>query len=170
MKNLASSLFEYENGRKLRRKVRAIIVNERGEFLFIQPHGYDAQTWTLVGGGIEPGESEEIAAAREIREETGISEWLDFRRSTITHRFFFPDHVRARRNIEYDGQAAFLFFVTVKYGAPVTIQQEEIKAYCWVNYEDAKSLLKVPQQRALFADVISEFKEHAVLTRALSQT
>lgn len=46
---MTTSKYEYLNGHKLRKTVRAIIVNEDGEFLLIQPHGYEADTWTLVG-------------------------------------------------------------------------------------------------------------------------
>ena len=46
-----------------------IVQNEDDELLFI----YRLETWDLPKGGIEKGESPEIAAYREIKEECGIS-------------------------------------------------------------------------------------------------
>lgn len=65
-------MFEIVDGHKLRKKVRAVIENEQGQFLLIQPHGYDSDAWTLVGGGVELDESDEQAILREIREKLAL--------------------------------------------------------------------------------------------------
>ncbi len=46
-----------------------LVINERGEILFIIRHG----KWDLPKGHIEDGESKRIAAIREIYEETGLT-------------------------------------------------------------------------------------------------
>ena len=51
----------------------AIIKDESGRLLLIQRgHEPEAGRWSLPGGRIEPGESDEQAVVREIREETGL--------------------------------------------------------------------------------------------------
>ncbi|MGW7358386.1 NUDIX hydrolase [Streptomyces sp. NPDC054802] len=54
----------------------ALLVNSRGEYLLHLRDAHksicDPGTWSLVGGGPEPGESPDEAVAREIREETGL--------------------------------------------------------------------------------------------------
>ena len=54
--------------------VGAIITDHRGWLLLIR-RGHDpgAGLWSLPGGRIEPGESDEQAVVREIREETGLT-------------------------------------------------------------------------------------------------
>ncbi|MFD9602854.1 NUDIX domain-containing protein [Streptomyces sp. NPDC059970] len=53
-----------------------LIVNSRGEYLLHLRDAHkpicDAGTWSLVGGGPEPGETPDEAIAREILEETGL--------------------------------------------------------------------------------------------------
>jgi 8-oxo-dGTP pyrophosphatase MutT (NUDIX family) len=44
-----------------------VLLQERDEFAPVEP-----DKWCLVGGGVEEGESPEVAAHREMREETGI--------------------------------------------------------------------------------------------------
>ena len=58
--------------------VKSIIYNKKlGKFLLVQRCGSDdvgAGTWENAGGNVEQGEAPEIAMAREIREETGLTE------------------------------------------------------------------------------------------------
>lgn len=53
--------------------VGAIITDEDGRLLLIKRgHEPEAGRWSLPGGRIEPGESDEQAVVREVREETGL--------------------------------------------------------------------------------------------------
>jgi len=51
----------------------AVIRDDQGRFLLIQrANPPDQGCWTLAGGCVEPGETLEQAAIREVREETGL--------------------------------------------------------------------------------------------------
>lgn len=54
--------------------VGTIFENSKGEILVLRRHKNDPEgnTWGLAGGKIDPGESKEEAAVREIKEETGL--------------------------------------------------------------------------------------------------
>jgi 8-oxo-dGTP diphosphatase len=54
--------------------VGAIITDHRGRLLLIKRgHEPGAGLWSLPGGRVEPGETDEQAVVREIREETGLA-------------------------------------------------------------------------------------------------
>jgi 8-oxo-dGTP pyrophosphatase MutT (NUDIX family) len=112
-----TSKFEIVDGHKLRKKVRVVIANEHGRFLLIQPHGYGPDTWTLVGGGVEEGESDEQAILREIHEEIGISALIALHMSTARHWYQFSDRIKTQRKLDHDGQIAKVFFAVVTSGS-----------------------------------------------------
>ena len=54
--------------------VGAIITDHRGRLLLVKRgHEPEAGFWSLPGGRVEPGETDEEAVVREIREETGLA-------------------------------------------------------------------------------------------------
>jgi ADP-ribose pyrophosphatase YjhB (NUDIX family) len=56
------------------RCVGAIVVDERGRLLLIKRgHEPGAGRWSVPGGRIEPGETDDEALVRELREETGLT-------------------------------------------------------------------------------------------------
>ncbi len=57
---------------KGKRRVRALIVNERDEVLLVRSW-FGHQRWSLPGGGIRSGEEPVVAAVRETFEETGVT-------------------------------------------------------------------------------------------------
>lgn len=59
-----------------RRAVRVILVNEAGQTLLFEdsdPGLPEFRWWVVPGGGMDPGETEEQTAVREIAEETGFA-------------------------------------------------------------------------------------------------
>ena len=54
--------------------VGAIITDRAGRLLLIRRgHAPEAGRWSLPGGRVEPGETDQQAVVREVREETGLS-------------------------------------------------------------------------------------------------
>ena len=49
-----------------------VLVERDGRVLLVRRKGYGAGSWSTPGGFIDPGETPEVAAIREVREETGL--------------------------------------------------------------------------------------------------
>ena len=52
--------------------IGVILVNPAGQVLIGKREGFHAPYWSIPGGYLEPGESFETAAIREVKEETGL--------------------------------------------------------------------------------------------------
>lgn len=144
------SAFLYEGGLKLRQKVRAVVVNDNGEFLLVRPHGYRDGEWTLAGGGVEEGETVHQAMRREIAEELGVSLEEDLEQLPVSNRFIYSTEHKAKRALDHDGQEAAMFVVRLPHNAPLALQAEEIVDARWFSAGEALAAFPVAKQRSVF--------------------
>ena len=144
------SAFVHEGGLKLRQKVRAVVINEHGEFLLVRPHGYPEGEWTLAGGGVEDGETVHQAMRREIAEELGLSLEEDLERLPVGNRFIYSAEHKAKKALDHDGQEAAMFVVRLLNDAPLALQAEELADARWFTASDALAAFPVAKQREVF--------------------
>lgn len=151
------SLFTLKNGKRYRNKVRAIIINQDSEFLLIQPHGYDKNCWTFVGGGVEELEDPFIAILREIKEEIGVEQFISIQQSGIEHTFEFSSAIKEKRKLDYDGQSATIFLIRIDKSTQIQPQKSELADFRWAKLSEIKDLVRVEAQYSLFEKVMGEF-------------
>lgn len=112
-------------------------LKENNQLLYLLLH-YPSGHWDFPKGKLEPGETKEQAAMRELKEETGLT-------ATINPGFlepinyFFPD--------QEGGTVAktVFFFVGQTTSKDVTVSHEH-QGYIWLSYHDA--LMKLSYQNA----------------------
>jgi 8-oxo-dGTP pyrophosphatase MutT (NUDIX family) len=107
--------------------------------------------WEFPKGKIEPGETTEETARREVFEETGI------KAETFAPGFRRENHYRFRVTEELIDKTVVYFISQVAPGTPARIS-EESKALCWARYQTARQLLAI---RSL-QDLLDE--AHAFIT------
>ena len=144
------SAFVHEGGLKLRQKVRAVVINEHGEFLLVRPHGYPEGEWTLAGGGVEDDETAHQAMRREIAEELGVTLEEGLERLPVGNRFIYSAEHKAQKALDHDGQDAAMFVVRLPNDAPLALQAEELADARWFTASDALAAFPVAKQREVF--------------------
>jgi len=138
-------------GLRLRQKVRAVVVNDNGEFLLVRPHGYRDGEWTLAGGGVEQGETVHQAMRREIAEELGLALEEGPEQLPVSNRFIYTAEHKAKRALDHDGQEAAMFVVRLPSGASIALQAEVIAEARWFTRAEALAAFPVKKQRDIFA-------------------
>ncbi|MFA6130834.1 MAG: NUDIX domain-containing protein [Patescibacteria group bacterium] len=106
----------FQKKRWYRPNAAVIIVNEKGEVLLCERKDRPGSVQT-VQGGIEPGESPEQAAKREVLEEVGLDE-LHYEVKTMlpnTYRYDWPPAVQTQLSYTgYRGQEQYFFLFEVQ--------------------------------------------------------
>ncbi|MBN2695797.1 NUDIX domain-containing protein [bacterium] len=121
--------------------VVAIIINKNGEFLLVQS-AKGNNPWLFPQGGIESNEDPAEALFREVEEETGIksSELTILQDNVYYQELDAPPDRKNKRGFE-NGKAYFYIYCTYRGDGSLTLQEEEIISYKWVNKDDLIILL-----------------------------
>lgn len=134
---------------KLEKSCGAVIYikeNDNIKYLLLQ-NLYGSQ-WGFAKGHMEEGESEEETAKREILEEAGIKvKFISGFRQEISY------------TIRGDIFKVAVFFLGETEDKNVTIQEGEIKDYCFATYEDAKKLIPFANLKRVLDKANNTLKE-----------
>ena len=116
-----------------------LVVRRRGEGLqIVVVHRPEHQDWSFPKGKLEIGESFEVAALREVREETGMScRLLRF----VGHTEYVDRKGRPK---------AVAYWVMAAEGGSFTLNVE-VDQLRWLSLEDATRILSYPRDQELVA-------------------
>lgn len=142
---------------KRTRSAGGIVLNERGELALVMSR--NSRSWLFPKGHVDPGESDEDTARRELEEETGLIhlEYLDDLGEFSRPRFQGDDAEPEEKTIR-------MFLFAAERDAALTPSMEVIAAK-WVPYREAPDLLGTPHEdwfpadRAWFASVFPRVRE-----------
>ncbi len=159
IKNELADYFEEERQLLFRKGVSAIIINKKNEFLLVNLESFEDKYFAIPGGGVDQEETLKDAVYREINEELGISrESLDFAGlCKESLRLVFKTKKLTRGEIEYDGMERHFFgFKFIGNDNEIKLQEDEIRSYKWVPYEDLKEYLLFDNQLEDTSEKIKE--------------
>lgn len=120
--------------------------------------------WQMPQGGIDPGEDAEVAAVRELEEETGITarHVQIIARSAEEHYYDLPDQLMGKIwKGKYRGQRQTWFlmrFTGEDTDVDIATDHAEFSAWKWARPEELPDLI-VPFKRKLYRAIISEFEK-----------
>ena len=142
-----------------RKGVSALIVNDKEEFLLVNLESFEEKFFAIPGGGLDKGETLEDAVYREIEEELGIKKQsLIFLGKSLKPVIFTFKEIKLNRDgVEYKGSKRHFFgFRFVGSKNEIKLQENEVRAYKWVTYNNLKDYLLFDNQ---LDETIEKIKE-----------
>ncbi len=121
-----------------------------------------SDAWQMPQGGIDPGETPEAAAIRELREETGVAAHLIeiVARSAGEHLYDLPPELMGKMwGGRFDGQRQHWFamrFLGSDADIEIATEQPEFRSWRWAAPDRLVDLI-VPFKRDLYRAVVAEF-------------
>lgn len=115
--------------------VLVVVHTEGGEALLLEraePRGF----WQSVTGTLEWGETPAAAAARELREETGLPA-AGLRDGEVSQRFPILPAWRDRYAPDVDSNLEHLWYLELAEPVPVTLNSREHVSFEWLSLTDA---------------------------------
>ncbi|MBI2724499.1 MAG: NUDIX domain-containing protein [Chloroflexi bacterium] len=114
------------------------------------------QRWQLPKGWIEAGESDEAAAVREVREETGLESDVVGRLDTIEYWYrstYEPEPARVHKFVH--------FFLLRAAGGSTEAHDDEVLEARWTDIDEAGRLLAFKDERQVMAQALALLREAA---------
>jgi len=141
-----------------RQNVGIMLLNEAGEVLAGERCNM-RNAWQMPQGGIDEGEAPDVAALRELAEETGITAAQIIRPSRQKFRYDFP---RLSEADKWRGQEQLWFamrFTGNLADIDVTaVTHPEFSAHAWLSADEMLRRI-VAFKRPVYADVFTDFAE-----------
>ncbi len=98
--------------------------------------------WCLPKGWVEPGESFEETAVREVREETGLDGDILQKIGETSYQFYSKeDRVRIDKTVH--------FFLMNYHGGSTADHDDEVEAADWFPLEQAETLMAYPTEKEM---------------------
>jgi len=145
---------------KFRPNVAAIILNQEGEVLVCERKN-DRGAWQFPQGGIDQGESPLEALKREVLEEVGIPpEEYKILESREKYYYFYPAHIRVKKN--WDGQEQTYFLCRLKKkakGPDLGKNNSEFRDFDWVSPEEFDASWLPGFKLEVYREVMRDFFE-----------
>lgn len=141
-----------------------MLVNRSGKVFVGQRLDTRTEAWQMPQGGIDEGEDAEIAALRELEEETGIArEYVTIlARSSDEHFYDLPEELIGKLwHGKWRGQRQTWFlmrFTGEDSDVNIETDHQEFRAWQWIDPQELPALI-VPFKEKLYRNVVAEFAE-----------
>lgn len=135
------------------RKAISLVIKKDDKYLIVNSKSWPTNTWCFVQGGINQGEDELTAIAREIKEEIGACNYRIIKKSPISHKYTFPPEIQKKKG--FIGQEQSIWFVDfLDDFNNIDISHGELRSYKWVKKNDILQHFAFPEQKDTFKKVL----------------
>jgi len=142
--------------------VGLMLLNAKGEVFIGRRIDQTVESWQMPQGGIDKGETAEVAALRELGEETGTDKAQILTLLDGDFAYDLPDHlIGVALHGKYRGQKQSWFvlrFTGADSDIDLTRHEPEFAEWRWAKVDDLLDII-VPFKRPIYEEVIAAYKK-----------
>lgn len=147
-----------------RQSTLAIVTDQGGKFLIVNKQAYEPNKyWSFPGGGVDEGETSELAVARELVEELGSDKFEIVGKSNHLYQYEWPDEVIEKtfkeKGKNFRGTQLTQFWVKFTGNEDEVKAGDGIRTIKWVTRDELKDHLLFPNQMKNTEKMIQEFSK-----------
>lgn len=161
-----------------RRGVGMIVLNSEGKVLIghrrdiVETQTDQPTAWQLPQGGIEPGETPQVAALRELREEIGTDNVEIVSESQSWFRYDLPAPLRqttiGRQRLGQEQKWFLMRYLGLDSDIDIATEHSEFTAWRWADLQTIGDMA-IQFKRALYREVIAELAPSPPIGRLAGQ-
>ena len=115
----------------------SLVIFQNNNFLIIQKVGWPDNWWKFPQGGVEDGETEEMAVHREFLEELGNENFKVIAKSSFINKYDWSTDSIKKAGYKWRGQTQRFFLLEyLGNDKEIVIDKNEILQYKWVDLKD----------------------------------
>ncbi len=146
-----------------RQSTLGVVVDNEGKFLVVNKMVYQGHQWSFPGGGVDDGETPEMAVMRELVEELGSAQFEIRGQSQNVYQYEWPDEVVettfTKKGKWFRGQQLTQFWIAYIGDKSELKPADGIRQIKWISRGDLPQHLVFPNQLENAEKVIAEFLE-----------
>ena len=141
---------------KLRQAISAVVFKD-DNFFMVSGKDWPKNAWCFPQGGVNEEETHIGAVKRELKEELGTERFEVLSKSSIDHKYIFPEEIKKKKG--FDGQYQTIWFVRLLCEfQELNPDMNELMQHSWFKQDEIIKNMMYPEQKETFSKVLEELK------------